>query len=77
VPTTAPPTVLFLDAVCVDIPSWSEAHWRQTATSLWNKSKFFPEPGSTMTLGPVGTLAHPAARAATTIDSATGIRLIG
>src|SRR5512132_2434352 len=64
VPITAPLTVLFRDAVFADVPSWSAAHWRQTATSLWYTSKLLPEPGSTMTFGPVGTLAHPATRAA-------------
>src|SRR5205823_3184189 len=32
------------------------AHWRQAASSSWNCSRGFPLPGSTITLGPVGTV---------------------
>src|SRR5262249_22020115 len=47
-----------------------EAICRQRASSCWNCSVDLPVPGSTITLGPVGALAHPAivtAAAITTI----------
>ena len=58
VPTAAPVSMLSLAAFFVVMPAEWSAHWRQVASSPWNCSKFFPVPGNTITLGPVGTVAH-------------------
>jgi hypothetical protein len=58
VPIAAPVTVLLVEASLVLVPVCWEANWRQLASSTWNCSKFFPVPGSTMTLGPVGTVTQ-------------------
>jgi hypothetical protein len=48
------------------------AYWRHDDSSAWNWSKFFCGPGITMTLGPLGTVAHPATASA----AASGIKAI-
>src|SRR5215472_8179933 len=58
VPIAALVTPLWLAACPGDVPVCTEAHCRHATSSAWNSSKVFPPPGSTITLGPVGTLAH-------------------
>ena len=65
VPIAAPPTVLSVAALLVVVPVCCAAHSRHTASSTWKVSKLLPVPGMTITLGPVGTLAHPLATSAT------------
>src|SRR5919197_2744772 len=60
VPAAAPVTVLVVAAFFRVVPVCWAAHWRQTPSSVWNCSKFLPVPGRTITLGPVGTVAHAA-----------------
>jgi hypothetical protein len=65
VPIAAPATAVFVDAWPVVVPVCCAAHCRHVASSIWNCSKFFPVPGSTMTLGPVGTVAQAVLKTAT------------
>src|SRR5262249_54104016 len=58
VPSAAPVAVFAAPVALGVVPVCSSAHCRHTALSAWNCSKFLPVPGSTMTLGPVGTTAH-------------------
>jgi hypothetical protein len=45
---------------CTLLPICRSAHLRQLASSAWNTSNGLPGAGSTITLGPVGTVAQPA-----------------
>jgi hypothetical protein len=44
--------------------SWARwaAHWRQSLSSAWNSSSGFPVPGSAITFGATGIVAHPPGR---------------
>jgi len=59
VPIPAPIAVFWVTGVPGGAPNCCAAHCRQAASSAWNCSKGFPADGSTITLGPVGTVAHP------------------
>lgn len=76
VPTAAPRTVLCVVACFVVVPVCCIAQCRQTASSDWNCSKFFPLPGRTITLGPVGIVAHAVMPSAATIASAAPVTFI-
>jgi len=76
VPTAAPATVVFAEAVSVVVPVCCAAHWRHTASSNWNCSKLLPVPGKTITLGPVGTLAQAVANRATVRQTAIALVFI-
>src|SRR6266545_951960 len=67
VPTAAPPIVLSVAALPGVVPVCMPAHWRHDTSSPWNCSKVLPLPGSTMTLGPVGTDAHAPTRTVATV----------
>src|SRR5207244_4714499 len=58
VPTAAPVTMVSVAAFLVVMPAAWSAHWRQAMSSAWNWSKGLAVPGSTITLGPVGNVAH-------------------
>jgi len=66
VPTAALATVLLVAAAPGVVPPtcWC-AQARQPASSAWNCSNGFPVPGSTITLGPEGIVAHAAKRTVT------------
>jgi hypothetical protein len=59
VPTSAPTAVFWFAGAPGIAPICCAAHCLQTASSAWNCSKGFPGAGMTITLGPVGNVAHP------------------
>jgi len=67
-PAAAPFAVVSVDARVVVMPVCRAAHWRHAASSAWNCPRVFPLPGSTMTLGPVGSVAHAVENSAAVID---------
>jgi hypothetical protein len=76
VPIAPPVTVLSVEARPLVVPVCCSAHCRHDASSIWNWSKFFPVPGSTITLGPAGMLAQPVTSTpATTQTAADRIRI--
>src|SRR6266508_5918383 len=77
VPTAAPVTVLAAPAWLGVVPVCCNAHCRHTASSAWNCSKLFPSPGSTMTLGPEGTVAHAVRRREALIDRMVRVAVMG
>src|SRR5690348_7716874 len=59
VPTAAPDAVLRFAASLGFTPTMRPAHCLQSPSSFTNCSKDLPGVGRTMTLGPLGTVAHP------------------
>src|SRR6267142_519001 len=57
-PKPAPSAVLNTAARSGVVPACWGAHWRQTASSIWNCSNDLPIPGNAITPGPVGTVAQ-------------------
>ena len=57
-PIAAPPVRFWLTTPAGVAPVWSAAQFLQARSSDWNTSKDFPVDGSTITLGPVGIVAH-------------------
>src|SRR5262245_46146902 len=76
VPMTALVTPLCVEASPGDMLRCGRAHWRQRASSAWNCSNAFPVPGSTITLGPVGTVTHPVAKMLTASAATSPTRVI-
>ncbi len=60
-PVTAPAAVLLLIVSWGEAPICCCAYCRHVTSSAWNRSKGLPGAGITATVGPVGTVAHPAA----------------
>ena len=76
VPIAAPLTTLWVEACEGEAPVCWDAHCRQDASSPWNCSNALPRPGSTVTLGPAGTVAQPEIRTAATSGMATTLFII-
>src|SRR6266480_14099 len=76
VPIAAPVTVLVVADFSGLVPVCCIAHCRHAASSLWNISKFFPLPGSTITRGPVGIDAHAVASNPAATASAAGFSIL-
>jgi hypothetical protein len=56
------------------VPACWEAHCRHAASSPWNPSNDLPGPGSTVTLGPGGTVAQPLSET-THSEAITAVRM--
>src|SRR5574341_2428581 len=59
VPAIAAPAMFWLAVAAGSPPACCIAHCLQAKSSAWNCSNGLPGGGSTMTLGPVGMVAHP------------------
>src|SRR5438067_11243964 len=70
VPTAALFTALLLCVSATVVPpiDWKE-YWRHSLSSKRNWSKLFPEPGRTITLGPVGGGVAQPAKSATALSA--------